>query len=89
MSTKTYHAFYSAQAAQRFGSVIWMSDPARLGGPNHEIHDQPAEIEATAVYDDREEGEEAYGWLDRIYLGRVSRFVRAGRSASSSGAVLD
>lgn len=54
------HAYYSEQAAQTFGSVIWRT-------PWNE------EIEVTSVSDDKDS---YYNWPDKVYMGPVTEFVR-------------
>jgi hypothetical protein len=60
------HAWYSAEAAEEFGTYIY----SKADGTT---------VEVTAVYESKELGEEKYKWCDKVYLGEVDKYVRQGR----------
>lgn len=61
-----YHAWFSAEAAVFAGSGIW-------------LHEDGREVEVTLAHHDRTEGEQAYGWDDAVYLGKVTKRLRDGQ----------
>ena len=57
---KPKHAFYSAEAAEKFGTVVY----AQADG---------TQVTATCITDDAEGSE--YFWDDKVYVGEVTRFI--------------
>lgn len=77
------HAYYSAKAAELFGTIIYLADPTRCGGPLYELgHYEPYPVDVTCVGADKAWMEEHYMWDDKVYLGRVTEWLASGRPGS-------
>lgn len=61
----TFHALFSEQAANQFGSFIYSTPDGR-------------EVEVTNVYPS-EGAEPMYGWADKVHVGEVKEWLRKGR----------
>ncbi len=63
---ETWHAYYSEQADQIYGTCFWLNSNNK-------------EVEITAVYKSKEEAEANYLWDDKVYLGEVVKYSRKGQ----------
>lgn len=64
----TFHAVFSEQAANTFGSSIYLNPDGK-------------EVEVTNVYSSEEN--DNYNWVDKVYVGEVKTWLRQGRSPLS------
>lgn len=60
MITEVRYAFYSDEAAKKFGTVVWKNTNGEM-------------ITATAICDDPKG--ETYKWKDKVYVGEVVQFI--------------
>ena len=60
---KVKFGFFSETAAGKLGSLLYK----RPDG---------TEVDVTAIYDTKEEGEKFYHWNDKVCVGEVTRFIR-------------
>lgn len=67
MSEKQYYGFFSAKAADLFGSVIYST-------PDNK------EVEVTVV--DTDKTVPRYKWDDTVFIGPVSNYLRKGRKGT-------
>lgn len=61
---KVMHGYFSMQA-RRHGSVVWR----RKDG---------SDVEVTMVADSKDWADKHYLWVDKIYVGELTQFVRSG-----------